>query len=105
MQLKRALRAMSFDTGREVSGNSGNWMILADEVGAASGALCNAKASRSALARRSGSLIVEAMDKSSCVSIPFLYADCYSSPHTLVNPRDIPLEKRSVATHRFADHA
>src|SRR5262245_60743302 len=104
MQLTRALRAMSFDTGREVSRNSGNWMTLADEAGAASGALCNAKASRSALARRSGSLIVEAMDKSSCVSIPFLYADCYSSPRTFHESCDILLGKHSVVPRRFVNH-
>jgi hypothetical protein len=33
---------------------------------------------RSRLARKSGSLIVAAMDKSSWVSIPFLYTYCIS---------------------------
>src|SRR5215470_13728079 len=87
MHEKSALRAISFDTGRVASGKSGNWMILADDGGSGSercGVSFITAPRRSRLARKSGSLIVAAMDKSSWVSIAFLYADCYSSPHTFL---------------------
>src|SRR5262247_4893982 len=85
MHEKSALRAMSFETGRVASGKSGNWMIWAEDGGSGSerGAVSFITAPRrSRLARKAGSLIVAAMDKSSWVSIPFLYTECYSSLHT-----------------------
>src|SRR5262249_37982598 len=89
MHEKSALRAISFDTGRVASGKSGNWMILADDGGSGSercGVSFITAPRRFRLARKSVSLIVAAMDKSSWVSIAFLYADCYSSPGLFHQP-------------------
>src|SRR5215510_14048679 len=79
-QENSAERAISFETGRVTSGKSGNWMIWAEDGG--SGSARGAESfitapRRSRLARKAGSLIVAAMDKSSWVSIPFLYAECF----------------------------
>src|SRR5215475_10925216 len=109
MHEKSALRAMSFDTGRVASGKSGNWMILADDGGSGSerGAVSFITAPRrSRLARKSGSLIVAAMDKSSWASIPFLLCRLlFFSPNILMKPRDVLLEKRPVAPRHFVDYA
>src|SRR5262252_2863402 len=74
-----ALRAISFATGRVVSGNSGNWMILADAGVSGSdcaGASCKTLPRRSRLERSSGSEIPANSDKSSWSVISFLYVGC-----------------------------
>src|SRR5262252_1147255 len=77
-QENSAERAISFETGRVASGKSGNWMILAEDGGSGSercGVSFITVPRRSRVARKSGSLITAATDKSSWVSIPFLYAE------------------------------
>src|SRR3989442_16018583 len=82
MQENSADRAMSFDTGRVASGNSGNWITLAVDNGSGAGigsggASAMALPRRAMEARSSGSLTVANNDRSSWASIDCLYADGY----------------------------